>query len=131
MGDKLTPKQEEFARVYVETSNASEAYRQAYDVGEKTKPETVWRKACDVLANGKVGAKVAELQSLAQERTLVTVASITAELEAARFLADSLRNPAAMTGAIMGKAKVNGLLIDKVDAKQTFNVTISRDDADL
>ena len=131
MGDKLTPKQENFARVYFETSNASEAYRQAYDVGENTKPETVWRKACEVLANGKVGAKVAELQSLAQKRTLVTVASITAELDQARDLADRLKNPAAMTGAIMGKAKVNGLLIDKVDAKQTFNVTISRDDADL
>ena len=131
MGDKLTPKQEEFARVYVETSNASEAYRQAYDVGEKTKPNVIWVKASETLANGKVSVRVAELLMMAQERTLVTVASITAELEAARFLADSLQNPAAMTGAIMGKAKVNGLLIDKVDAKQTFNVTISRDDADL
>tara|TARA_R110000744_G_scaffold371480_2_gene482503 strand:- start:1085 stop:1489 length:405 start_codon:yes stop_codon:yes gene_type:complete len=129
--DRLTPKQEAFARVYVETSNASEAYRQSYNVGENTKPETVWRKACEVLANGKVGARVAELQLAAQERTLVTVESITKELEAARKKAEGLGNPGAMTGAIMGKAKVNGLLIEKVDVKAAFSVTISGDDGDL
>ena len=41
---KLTPKQEKFAQVYVETSNASEAYRQAYDA-LKMKPETITRKS--------------------------------------------------------------------------------------
>lgn len=127
----LTPKQEAFALVYVETSNASEAYRQSYNVGENTKPETIWRKACEVLANGKVGARVAKLQLAAQERTLVTVESITKELEAARKKADDLDNPGAMTGAIMGKAKVNGLLIEKVVVKAAFSVTIKGDDVDL
>ena len=88
-------------------------------------------RACEVLANGKVGARVAELQLAAQERTLVTVESITKELEAARKKADDLDNPGAMTGAIMGKAKVNGLLVDKVDVKAAFSVTISGDDVDL
>ena len=41
MAKKLTPKQESFCLAYIETGNASEAYRQAYDVGPKTKPETV------------------------------------------------------------------------------------------
>ncbi|APY15824.1 hypothetical protein GJU94_13130 [Brucella sp. 10RB9214] len=50
----LTPKQEAFARAYVETGNASEAYRRAYNVGDKTKPESVWVKASELLANGKV-----------------------------------------------------------------------------
>lgn len=127
----LTPKQEAFARVYVETSNASEAYRQAYDVGENTKPESIWVKASEVLANGKVSVRVAELQMAAQERTLVTVQSITEELNEARNLAANLDNPAAMTTAIMGKAKINGLLVDKVDQKTSFSVTIQGDDADV
>ena len=131
MADKLTPKQEAFALAYVETSNASEAYRQCYDVGENTKPETVWRKACEVLANGKVAARVAELQMAAQERTLVTVASITKELEVARYLAETEKQSSAMTAAIMGKAKVNGLLIDKVDSKQAVNINITGDDRDI
>ena len=126
----LTPKQEAFALSYVETGNASEAYRRSYDA-ENTKPEVVWVKASELLSHGKVSVRIAELQMAAQERTLVTVASITEELEAARKKADELDIPAAMTGAIMGKAKVNGLLIEKVDVKAAFNVTIAGDDADL
>jgi phage terminase small subunit len=38
---RLTPKQADFAAAYVLCGNASEAYRQAYDVGDKTKPSTV------------------------------------------------------------------------------------------
>ena len=33
---KLTPKQSKFAEEYVNTGNASEAYRRAYDVGQDT-----------------------------------------------------------------------------------------------
>ena len=36
----LTPKQEAFACAYVETGNASEAYRRAYDVAPDCKPNT-------------------------------------------------------------------------------------------
>ena len=130
-GTDLTPKQEAFSLVFVEIGNASEAYRRSYNVGKDTKPETVWRKACEVLANGKVAARVAELQLAAQERTLVTVASLTLELEEARNMADVLQNPAAMTGAIMGKAKLNGLLVEKVKVEADFNVVIAKEDADL
>ena len=37
---KLTPKQENFCLAYLETSNASEAYRRAYD-SENMKPESI------------------------------------------------------------------------------------------
>ena len=111
----LTPKQEAFARVYLETSNASEAYRQAYDVREGTKPQNIWVNACKLLANAKVAQRVAELHQMAAERSMVTVASITRELDEARDLASSERQAAAMTGAIMGKAKLHGLLVDRQD----------------
>ena len=117
MADRpLTPKQEAFCLKYVECSNQSEAYRHAYDVGKTTKPETVWRKACEVMANGMVAARVFALQQMAQERTLVTIESITAELEEAREMGRKTEQSSAMTAASMGKAKVNGLLVDKVDA---------------
>ena len=115
MGDKPTPKQEAFARKYVECSNQSEAYRHAYDVGENTKPETVWVKACELMANGKVSARVYELQQLAQERTLVTVESLTKELDENRTKADDLDQVGAMNQATMGKAKLHGLDVHKVD----------------
>ena len=45
MGDELTQKQEAFALAYVETGNAAEAYRRAYDVKAATQP-----KGCYVYA---------------------------------------------------------------------------------
>ena len=130
MGDKLTPKQQGFADDVISGMSQFDAYKNNYATSGMSE-KTIYEEASRLAAHPKISARRFEAQAAAQERNIVTIQSITAELEAARFLADSLQNPAAMTGAIMGKAKVNGLLIDKVDAKQTFNVTISRDDADL
>ncbi|MGL5649240.1 MAG: terminase small subunit, partial [Clostridium sp.] len=47
---KLTQKQENFCQKFVETGNASEAYRHAYNVS-KMKPESVNRKACELMKN--------------------------------------------------------------------------------
>lgn len=130
MGDKLTPKQAGFIDSIASGMTQSDAYRENYSA-EKMTAKQIWEEASKLAASPKVAQRLFKLQEMATERTLVTIASVTAELDQARDLADSLKNPAAMTGAIMGKAKVNGLLIDKVDAKQTFNVTINGDDADL
>jgi phage terminase small subunit len=108
----LTPKQEAFANTYVEAGNASEAYRQSYNA-ENMKPESIWVEACRTLADPNVALKVFELQSIARERTLVTVESITRELEEVRALAVQGGDLAPANTAIMGKAKVNGLLVDK------------------
>ena len=116
MADKLTGKEEAFSLKMAECGNASEAYRHAYDVGEDTKPETVWSNSCQLLARAHVSQRVFSLQKEAQERTLVTIESITIELEEARAMAVKTDQSSAMTAASMGKAKVNGLLVDRVDA---------------
>lgn len=59
--DMLTPKQERFCNYYIETGNASEAYRRAYDA-RKMKPDSVNRKAFELLENVKIAARVRELQ---------------------------------------------------------------------
>ena len=56
--------------------------------------------------------------------------SLTTELDEARKVAKETLNPAAMTGATMGKAKLHGLLVDKQEVR-SFTVTISGNDADL
>ncbi|WP_426032705.1 terminase small subunit [Cypionkella sp. TWP1-2-1b2] len=126
----LTAKQESFCLAFVETGNASEAYRRCYDVGEKTKPEAIWTKSSQLLANGKVRARVDALRNKSAERLMVTLESLTAELDEARKLAKEVANPAAMTGATMGKAKLHGLLVEKQEVR-SFTVTITGDDADL
>lgn len=116
----LTPKQEAFALAYVETGNASEAYRRSYNA-EKMKPETVNRTAKEQLDNPKIAARLAELKAAHVERHEITVDDLIRELEEARSIAmaGERQQPAAMVAATMGKAKILGLVQDKVDARLT------------
>lgn len=120
----LTPKQEAFARSYVETGNASEAYRQAYDAANSS-PETIKVEASRLLDNPNVALTVVKMQEAARERTLVTVESLTRELDEDRELARGLEMPAAAVSAVMGKAKLHGLIVDK----STNKTTLSADEA--
>lgn len=112
----LTQKQEAFCLAYMETGNASEAYRRAYDA-EKMKPETVNRKAKEVMDNGKVTARIAELRKGAEDRNAVTVDSLIAELDETRQVALSAQTPqtSAAVAATMGKAKLLGFDISKTE----------------
>ena len=58
----LTPKQEKFANLYVELGNASEAYRQAYNVGVNTTAESINVNASKLLSDAKVSLRVEELR---------------------------------------------------------------------
>ena len=113
MTDKLTPKQEAFAMVYVETGNASEAYRTAYDVDNNTSNNSISVEASKLKNNPKITLRIEELQELAQERHSITVDSLTDELENARKTAQEAGQASAMVAATMGKAKLHGLLTDK------------------
>lgn len=110
----LTIKQEAFALAYVETGNASEAYRQAYDAAGM-KPASINRKAKELMDNGKIAARVEQLQSKAVERHEITVSDLIRELEEARVAASTSEKPqaAAMVAATMGKAKLLGLVTDR------------------
>jgi hypothetical protein len=112
----LTPKQEAFALAYVETGNASEAYRRAYNAG-KMKPEVIANKASALLKRGDVRVRVEMAQAKAVERHETTVDDILRELEEARALAagGEKPQPAAMVAASMGKAKLLGMLTDKTE----------------
>ena len=112
----LTPKQEAFALAYVETGNASEAYRRAYNA-EKMKPETVNRRAKEALKHGPIAARIKELQAATFERHEITVDDILRELEEARTMAATLDRPqvSAMVAASMGKAKILGFEVNRTE----------------
>ncbi|MDR0619416.1 MAG: terminase small subunit [Bacteroidales bacterium] len=76
---KLTPKQETFCNAYVEMGNASEAYRRAFDAG-KMKPETINRKAVELLNNGKITARVEALQAELKHKSDITKERVLKEL---------------------------------------------------
>ena len=85
MANELTPKQEAFCQKYIELGNATEAYYAAYDA-KGSKPVTANRRAKDLLDNGKIAARVRELQAIHQKRHEVTVDRVVKEFARLAFL---------------------------------------------
>lgn len=110
----LTPKQESFCLAFIETGNASEAYRRSYDAANM-KPESVAVNASKLLASAKVALRVEELRAAIVERHQFTVDDMVRQLDEDRRFARALETPAAAISASMGKAKVLGFLTDKVE----------------
>lgn len=76
---KLTIKQENFCNYYIESGNASEAYRRAFSCG-KMKTETINNKAYQLLNKGEITARVEQLQSELQRRSDITKEEAIKEL---------------------------------------------------
>lgn len=110
----MTPKQEAFCLAYVETGNASEAYRRAYNAS-RMKPATINVKASQLLAQGKIAVRVAELKAVHAERHEMTVDRIRDMLVEDREFARKCETPAAAVSATMGLAKLYGHLREKVE----------------
>lgn len=122
---ELTPKQEAFAQKYVELGCASDAYRYAYDA-DGMKDNAIWVNACKLLKHAKVSLRVAELREAHQERHDMSVDRLTDMAVRAYNLAmkDSVEAPAAAVAAVMGIAKLHGLIIDK---SQNLNIVANFD----
>lgn len=80
----LTQKQEAFCNYYIETGNASEAYRRAFCC-EKMKPSTVNRKAVELLSHGKITARLKALQEEQKNKSDITKEKILNELSNIAF----------------------------------------------
>lgn len=108
----LTPKQERFACAYIETGNACEAYRRAYDC-KGMKQTSIEVNACKLLASAKVAQRVDDLRAEHAERHAITVDSLTAMLLKDREGARDAKQFSAAITAVMGLAKLHGVVIDK------------------
>jgi phage terminase small subunit len=118
MAGGLTPKQEAFACAYIETGNASEAYRRA-GYSPNMSDKTINEAACRLLRDSKVSARVVELQAAHLARHEITVDTIRDMLIEDRTFARDLQTPAAAISATLGLAKLYGHMTEKVDAKVT------------
>ena len=103
----MTPKQELFAQVYLETSNASEAYKRAYDT--QANANTINRKASQLLKHPEVSTHIIELQNEQRKKHHLTLDDILQELEQTRLLALKNKQCSAAISATMSKAKLLGL----------------------
>lgn len=114
----MTPKQEAFARAYVETGNASEAYRRAYSA-KNMKDEAIKVEASRLLDNPNVALTVDTLKAKHQKRHDITVDKLTemalkAYDEAQRIAPTSGQmQTSAMVKATEFIGKLHGLVVEK------------------
>lgn len=66
-------------------------------------------------AKDSVSARLAEIQSKAEARTIVTIDDIARQLDEDREFARKCGSASASVAATMGKAKVLGLIVDRQD----------------
>jgi len=106
----MTPKQIAFCQAYLETGDASEAWRRSYDASKSNK-NSVIRRGHEMLQHSKVIAYLAEERAHIMARHRITVDDLLSELEEARTAAlgaDTVQSSAAVS-ATMSKAKLLGL----------------------
>jgi phage terminase small subunit len=108
---KLTMKQESFCLAYLETGNASEAYRRSYNA-VNMKEATVWRKAHDLVRNGNVAARVEELRQQLAERAQVTLEKHLDDLKSLRNKAETAEKFGPAIQAEIARGKAAGLYSD-------------------
>lgn len=121
----LTIKQEKFCQLVVELGDNSKAYRGAYDAS-RMKPESVHRKARELIENVKVAARIDELREELAQRGRCTLDSLLLELEETRVSALNRETPqcGAAVAATMGKAKLCGLDKQLVELSGGVDVTV-------
>ena len=117
----LTPKQEAFCLAFIETGNASEAYRRSYDADDM-KPATVNRAAKELTDNPKIAARIDGLRTIHVERHKLTIDDLIAQLDEDRHFARAQEAPAAAISATIGKAKLLGFFTDKVEHSGAISV---------
>ena len=120
----LTPKQEAFCLAYIETGNASKAYRLNYSFNNQSQG-TINRNAKKLMDNNKIVARLGELQDAHAARHNVTVDCLTAALIADRELARANKQPGAAITATMSIAKLLGLGTNKSEVEHSGKVTFN------
>ncbi len=111
---KLTIKQEKFARQYVGPAegNASEAYRKSY-AATNMSAEAIRVEACRLLERPNVSLMVDQLKAEQANQNAITIEEITAGLRRAAESAAAAGHESAATQALLGLAKLGGLLVEK------------------
>ena len=108
----LTPKQDNFCLAYLETGNASEAYRRAYDA-KRMKDETIAKRAHELMANGKIAGRLDELRRPAVEAAQVTLADHLRQLADLRDKALSAEQFGPAITAEINRGKAAGLYVER------------------
>jgi phage terminase small subunit len=107
-GPLRNPRHEKFAQCLLEGKTAVDAHEQAGYARDDG-------NAARLAANPRIQERLAELQSEIAKESKITVESLLGELEDARKKATDLEQLSAAVRAIESKAKISGLLTQKIE----------------
>lgn len=116
-------KHERFAQEVAKGKTQEEAYKEAGYIGDRT-------AASRLSTNVNVQARIAELLERAAVRTEITVAGITERLLKIAEKGEQTEEAAMLAVArasLMDAAKLNGLVVDKLEAKTTNRTALISD----
>ena len=114
----LTNKQEKFARlIALEGLNQSDAYRQAYDVGPDTLPQTASSNGYELANNTHIALRITELKASLEAAAVTDAAAVLTELKTVGMAAISGHDvrPSDKVAALDKMAKILGLYKDQDD----------------
>lgn len=114
----LTPKQELFAQEVASGKTQADAYRSAFNVKPTTKPETTYKRACELMADGNISGRVAELRAAIAERVVWTMAD---SLDVLSTIAKGLDADAKPSDKVNAVKAINAMI--GLDAPSKLNVT--------
>ena len=119
----LTQKQEKFAQLWHELGNKSEAYRQAYDCSTMS-DKSINDEASKLSGNPEITQRFLELQQAALEQHSVTIDSLTEKLNKAYEVGNERKSASGMVQAVMGLAKIHGMVTDKAEIHHSGSVEV-------
>lgn len=124
---KLTKKQEDFCLAYIETGNATEAYRRAYTPKSKSEA-TLNRAAKALIDNPKIATRLEELRAPAREKAQLTLESHLADLKRLSKAAEADRQFSAAIAAEVNRGKAAGLYVEKRqhELNGSINLVVNR-----
>lgn len=122
----LTSQQEKFTQLVASGKTQADAYRGAYNVGEKTKAETIASKASILMSDGNIRARVEELRKPIIDDVGITLKSHLERLNELSKGAEDAGQFSAAINAEIARAKHAGIILDKPEPKQVEEKPIRR-----
>lgn len=110
----LTPQREIFVQSVVKGLNQSDAYRVAFKVNKKTKPESVNQAASKLMADPNVASRVAEMRAPVVAQVQITLENHLARLEHLSQVAEATNQFGAAITAETNRGKASGLYVEKI-----------------
>lgn len=105
---ELTVKQQRFCEHFLNSGNATEAYKFAYDCSPDAKDNTIRRKGYELLCKDYISAHLDILRQQTARVACIKASDLIEELEEARQIAITNNQSGAAIAATMGKAKILG-----------------------